>query len=286
MTQHSFKEHHVFAMPQNSEAYNLATYIAHPYLDIPENLVEKRVPVSEVQRVLLTNKALFRSFIQYDLLSSSQKKNAISRLISSSKEMSRSYDFYKALKTDLLDAVRFLNDNNLQTLFIKSSNTLPLDSDNFDLLIHDNQLELADDVLHRNGFSLVRAANEPNKVLYRKTKGGKDFLALHLHLKIGWGGVEFLKAPDVWQKHLIKKIDDTRIGFVHPEHHVPVTLAHAFFENASLKLGDILYLADSFSNNSLDVESIISSSKAMRWDAVFCAMLQYANSIHRDVYGL
>ena len=174
----------------------------------------------------------------------------------------------------------------MQTLFIKSSNILPLDSDNFDVLIHHKKRKSADQVLRRNGFSVVKSAEEPYKVLYRKTKNGKDYLALHLHSKIAWGGVEFLRAEDVWKKYLIKNIEGTNVGFISPEHHVLVTLAHAFFENASLRLGDILHLVDSFSNKELNLNTMISSSMEMGWDVVFCAMLLYGNSVHRDVYGL
>lgn len=285
MIPNSSKERNVFSIPPSRNAYTCATYIAHPQLDIPEILVDEKMPISEVQQALLTNKVLFRSFIQYDSVPSSRKKDAIYHLIRNSKEMSHYYDFYKVLKNELLDVIRLLNIN-VQTLFIKSSNILPLDSDNFDVLIRDNEIKFADQVLRRNGFSVVRLAEEPYKVLYRKTKNGKDYLALHLHSKIVWSGVEFLRAEDVWKKYLIKNIEGTNVGFISPEHHVLVTLAHAFFENASLKLGDIMYLVDSFSNNELNLSTMISSSMEMGWDVVFCAMLLYGNAVHRDVYGL
>lgn len=272
-------------MPLSGNAYTCAAYIAHPHLDIPEKLLDEKLPISEVQQVLLTNKVLFRSFIQYDSVLSSRKKNVISSLIRDSKEMSHYYDFYKVLKNELMDVIRLLNDS-VQTLFIKSSNILPLDSDNFDVLIHDKERKSADQVLRRNGFSVVKSVEEPYKVLYRKTKNGKDYLALHLHSKIAWGGVEFLRAEDVWKKYLIKNIEGTNVGFISPEHHVLVTLAHAFFENASLRLGDILHLVDSFSNKELNLNTMISSSMEMGWDVVFCAILLYGNSVHRDVYGL
>lgn len=285
MTLNSGKERNVLTTPPRRNAYTCAAYIAHPHLDVPENLVKKKMSISEVQRVLETNKVLFRSFIQYDSVPSSRKKNVISSLIRNSKEMSHYYDFYRVVKNELLDAIRLLN-NNVQTLFMKSSNILPLDSDNFDILIHDNEIKFANQVLRRNGFSVVKVAEEPYKILYRKTKNGKDYLALHLHSKIAWGGIEFLRAEDVWKKYLIKNIEGTNVGFISPEHHVLVTLAHAFFENASLRLGDILYLVDSFSNNELNLSAMVSSSMEMGWDVVFCAMLLYGNSVHRDVYGL
>ena len=285
MIPNSSKERNVFSIPPGRNAYTCAAYIAHPHLDIAEILVDEKMPISEVLQVLLTNKVLFRSFVQYDSVPSSRKKDVIYHIIRNSKEMSHYYDFYKVVKNELLDVIRLLNDS-VQTLFIKSSNIPPLDSDNFDVLIRDNEIKFADQVLRRNGFSVVRLAEEPYKVLYRKTKNGKDYLALHLHSKIAWGGVEFLRVEDVWKKYLIKNIEGTNVGFISPEHHVLVTLAHAFFENASLKLGDILYLVDSFSNKELNLSTMISSSMEMGWDVVFCAMLLYGNSVHRDVYGL
>ena len=272
-------------MPLGGNAFTCAAYIAHPHLDIPKNLVDEKMSISEVLQVLLTNKVLFRSFIQYNSVLGSQKKNVISNLICDSREMSHYYDFYKVVKNELLDAIELLN-NNVQTLFIKSSSILPLDSDNFDILINGNETKFAEQVLRMNGFSVVKSAEEPYKVLYRKTKNGKDYLALHLHSKIAWGGVEFLRVEDVWKKYLIKNIEGTNVGFISPEHHVLVTLAHAFFENASLRLGDILYLVDSFSNKELNLYTMISSSMEMGWGVVFCAMLLYGNSAHHDIYGL
>jgi thymidylate kinase len=265
-------------------AYTFAAYLAHPHLGIPDSLAKEKIAISEVQRVLKANKVLFRSFIQYDSGLSSRKENAMSNLICHSKETSHYYDFYEIVKKELLDAIGLLN-NNVQTLFIKSSNILPLDSDNFDILIPDNKQKMADQVLRKNGFSVVKVAEEPHKVLYRKTKNGKDYLALHLHTKIVWGGVEFLRAEEIWKKYSTKNIQGTNVGFISPEHAVLVTLAHAFYENASLKLCDILYLVDSFSDSSLDLDAMISSSVKMGWDLVFGAMLLYGNSIHHEVYG-
>ena len=283
------KEYDVSTISSTRNAYTCATYIAHPHLGIPEDLVTGKRCIPEVQQVLANNKALFRSFIQYDsdsASSSSRKKEVISYLISKCKEVSYYYDSYKILKKELLDAIKLLNSHGVQTLFLKSSKILPLDSDNFDILIHTYEMKDADQLLKRNGFSVVKSADEPYKVLYRKTRNGKDYLALHLHTKIAWYGVEFLKTEEVWKKYLVKSIEGTNVGFISPEHHVLVTVAHAFFENASLKLGDIMYLVDSFSDNELDLGMMVSSSMGMGWDVVFCTMLLFGNSVHRDVYGL
>lgn len=281
----SNKQYDILKMSPIRNAYICATYIAHPYLAIPENLINEKKAIHEVHEVLATNKVLFRSFIQYDSASSSLKKDFVSHLIYNDKETSHYYDFYKTVKNELLSAIGLLNSYGVQNLFIKSSKILPLDSDNFDVLVHDNQMQLADQVLKKDGFSVVESAEEPYKVLYRKTENRKDYLALHLHTKIAWYGVEFLKAEDVWKKYLIKKIEDTNVGFISPEHHVLVTLAHAFFENASLKLGDVMYLVDSFGDNELNLSTMLSSSVEMGWDVVFCGMLLFVNSVHRDVYG-
>ena len=286
MMRTSDKEYDISTIPPSRNAYISAAYVAHPHLDIPENLVNEKMSISEVKQVLVTNKVLFRSFIQYDSAPSFRKKDVISRLICNSKESSHYYDFYKVVKNELLSAIELLNSYGVQTLFIKSSKILPLDSDNFDVLVHVDQMQLADQVLKRNGFSVVKCADEPYKVLYRKTKNGKDYLALHLHTKIAWYGVEFLKAEDIWKKYLVKNIEGTNIGFISPEHHVLVTLAHALFENASMKLGDIMYLVDSFGCKDLDISSMLFSSMAMRWDVVFYAMLLFGNTVHHDIYGL
>jgi len=268
----------------NRSAYTVAAYIIHPRLSIPQDLLSKEISFAEVQRALVVNKVLFRSFAQHDSALNPKKVAVVNSLLSNSSEMKCCYDFYKVLKAELLDAIQLLNENDVQTVFIKSSGILPFDSDNFDLLIPDSQKGIADKVLRVNGFSFVKIAAEPFKTLYRKTEDGKDFLALHLHSRIAWSGVEFLKVEDVWKKYSTKDIEGTNVGFISPEHHALVTVAHAFFENGSLRLGDLMYLVDSLSNDDLDLGRIVSSSVEMGWDAAFCAMLSFANVVHRDIY--
>lgn len=286
MASTSKKEPKVFTVPNLRNAFACAAYIVHPHLEIPPSLLSEKVPTLEVHRALLTNRVLFRSFTQLGSNPNPQKNAFISNLIRDSDEMQQRYAFYKTLKNELLDAIELLNNNGVQTVFIKSSKILPLDSDNFDLLIREDKRKTADEVLRTNGFSFVKASKEPFKALYRTTKNGKDYVALHLHSKIVWAGVEFLNTEDVWKKYSIKSIEDTNVGFVSPEHHVLVTLAHAFFENASVKLADLMYLVDSFNADGVSLKTLITQSSEMGWDIVFSAMLLYANSVHNDIYGV
>ena len=270
----------------NQGSFMVAAYLAHPYLEIPANLLKKNISDIEVQQTLLTNRVMFRSLMRLDSSADSRKNVFISRLAKDNTEMQERYEFARTLKNELLDAIELLNTNNVQTVFIKSPKILPLDSDNFDLLVRDDQIKMTDEVLRANGFSSVSVSKEPYKSLYRKTREGKDYLALHIHSRVAWAGIEFLKTEDVWKKHRVSTVEGRNVGFVSPEHHVLVTLAHAFFENASLKLSELMYLADSLNNNEIDLRVLISSSSRMGWDVAFSAMLLFANSVHHDIFGV
>jgi len=264
----------------------VAAYLAHPYLEIPDNLLRENLSENEVEQALLKNRVIFRSLMRLKSSRDAHKNALISRLTRGSTEMQQRYEFAKTLKNELLDTIELLNTNNVQTVFIKSSKILPLDSDNFDLLVRDDQIKTTDEVLRANGFSFVSVSKEPYKTLYRKTRLGKDYLALHIHSRVAWAGIEFLKTEDVWKNHSVKAVEGRNVGFVSPEHHILVTLAHAFFENASLKLSDLMYLADSLSNDEIDLRALITFSSQMEWDVVFSAMLLFVNSIHQDIFGV
>lgn len=273
-------------MAPKKNVYLCAAYIAHPYLDLPRSLIGGNGTSQDILRILVGNKVLFRSFTQHDVATPLRKSSLVSCLLAESKEMSYYYEFYKIFRDELLTAIRLLNRYNIETLFIKSSSILPLDSDNFDLLIHPDQSKPAEYILRRNGFAKVNFSREPYKVLYRRVQNGKDHLALHLHTKIAWYGVEFLKTESVWKRHIIKAVNGESVGFIHPNHHVLVTLAHAFFENASLKLSDILFLVDDLYHKEAGFEQIIPLSEEMNWDTFFRAMMIFGNRVHNDIYGL
>jgi len=92
------------------------------------------------------------------------------------------------------------------------SKSIPLDSDNFDLLVRPQDLPRIDEVLRANGY--MEVDREGYKVLYRKLAHGDDHIALHLHTKVAWYGIEFLDSTRIWESYVKKKVDGVIMGFI------------------------------------------------------------------------
>jgi len=266
-------------------AFKLASFLAHPKIYEREPEMIHNSEIHKVLSILRQNKVLMRALTHLDAKETREGPSV--RIFLEDEEFQRCLSQMRKMEEEYLEILRLFNEKNIQFVLIKASNCLPLDSDNFDILVQKADLLRLIDLLTHMGFVEVIKAREPFKILLRCVKGGKDYLALHLHTRIGWEGIEFLSCNDVWKKYRRLTIQDVEVGFPAPEHHVLITLAHAFFENQCLKLSDILYLADSLMNGSgkIDWGCMRSWVKINRWTIPFFSMLEISNHIYNEIYG-
>ena len=220
-----------------------------------------------------------------------EKANFIDDIVANSNDFAATYDFARRLRQKILQVASEFARNNIDLIFIKARNDFPLDSDNFDILVKKQQRESAISVLVSQGFrELTRVREttrygEPFKWLFRRVDA--DFpISVHVHTGIGWEGVEFVAADHVWERHRLVQIDGLEIGFPSVEHHILITVAHAFFENRSLRLSDLMYLSESlWQTAQIDWDYIGNWCLKDHWLKPFCTFLYMADDVHKSLYG-
>lgn len=266
----------------------LTAYLAHPYFDIPQKLssIEFNEQVSaKIFSLLESNKVLssvlsFRNSTEFPM-----KNKVLSKLLDSSCAFADSSTYMLNLRSEFLDIMAKFNEHSIRTVLIKSLNTLPLDSDNFDILIMKKDLSASVKVLKNSGFVQINWYREPYKWLFRKVKKDESLMAVHLHTAIAWDGIEFVDVEDLWKKYQEKEIDGVIMGFPSPEHHLLITTAHAFFENREFRLGDLEYLIQDVQGNNIDWEYISNYTIHDGWSDPFYGLLSLASHAHMVIFG-
>ena len=265
-------------------------YLAHPSLDFPYNLrAHKQIVIdeqvlSETFNLLRLNKVLFRVLNARDSHHFPAKSNIVTKLMDESVLFRDSYEHMQSVKRELLDVVAKFNERSIDSVFIKSLNALPLDSDNFDILIRQKDLSASIKVLRNCGFMEVTWVREPYKWLFRKAEGDRNYMAIHLHTAVAWGGIKFVDVEDLWKKHRKKEIDGVTLGLPSPEHHLLTTVAHAFFENRQFSLGDLAYIIEDIQDNNIDWNYIANWTIYNRWFDSFYGVMQLADHIYRAIF--
>ena len=264
----------------------LISYLTHPYLDIPQELCNIELNQQELSKIfalLESNKVLLR------VLSSRNSKKSLKRkvllkFVNSSSAFRESQKYGLNLKGELLDIIKKLNEQSIRNVLIKSLNTLPLDSDNFDILVTEKDLSASFKVLRDSGFVRISWYHEPYKWLFRKVKENKSRIAVHLHTAIAWDGIRFVDVKDLWKNYRKKEIDGVLVSFPSPEHHLLTTIAHAFFENREFRLGDLTYLIQDIQGNDIDWNYILNWVTYDGWLDSFCGLLSLADHIHTVIF--
>jgi len=263
----------------------LTSYLMHPYLDITRELCSidsnKRL-VSEAFSLLESNKVLLRVLSSKDSEGFPMKREVISKFMDSSRAFEVSYKHGLDLKEELLDIVSKFSERSIKSVLIKSLNTLPLDSDNFDILVMEKDLSASFKVLRDSGFLRISWYREPYKWLFRKVNSPR--IAVHLHTAIAWDGIKFVDVSDLWKEYREKEIDGVIVGFPSPEHHMLITTAHAFFENREFRLGDLSYLIQDVHDNDLDW-NYIDRTIQDGWSDSFCGLLWLASHVYNVFFG-
>ncbi len=284
---------HISKLDRINKSSILASYLAHPYLDMPEDpgpLTQHEI--NAIYTFLKDNKVLLRS-INYCVRSeptSLTKKRFIERVAQKHKPFAEAYELAFRLRQEALETAGILTENGVDLLFIKSFKDLPLDSDNFDVLVKKTDLVQARRILEDSGFTELVKIREyewhgpPHKFLYRRLHNGIA-LTIHLHTQVAWEGIKFVEESDLWNKHQERRIDGVNLCFPSPEHHLLITIAHAFFENRCLKLSDLVYIVEDLqSGDRMNWNYVADWALSDHWFKPLYAYLRLADHIYESLF--
>jgi thymidylate kinase len=266
----------------------LVAYLAHPYLDLPHEMTKLQLNREEEHQIFdlsKSNKVLLRT-VSYDGCKKFLiKSGIISELVNRSSVFKDSYNYALSLKQELLNVIAKFNERSIDTIFIKSLNTLPLDSDNFDILVKERDLAASIKMLKEAGFVKVAWVREPYKSLFRYVRDGKDYLAVHLHTAVAWEGTKYVDVDNLWKEHRKLEIDGVAVGMPSPETHLLITFAHAFFENHQFSLNDLTYIVEDIYSKELDWDYVTNWTINDCWFDSFYGMLLLTDHVYRALFG-
>lgn len=115
-------------------------------------------------------------------------------------------------------------------------------SSNIDILVRQGCSKPARRILNDMGYVELLNVEEPLKFLFRRFAGDGSSFAFHLHEQVGWG-VPFLDNEPVWA-HARHPADDPDILIPGASEGLLVTLAHWFYEDKALSLGNLFLTAN------------------------------------------
>lgn len=268
-------------------AKKVAAYLAHPFLDIAgDSGVFSQDEINALYNFLRKNRVIFRTLdSNVSTTELSTKKRFIEEIIQRNGFFAQAYDFVHRLRQKIVEVTKAMTESGVDVIFIKAVNNFPMDSHNFDILVKEQELAKAREILERIGFKEIGRLHEPFKWFYRRIDNDM-VVSIHLHTRVAWVGIEFIDCDDVWKKHRKMEISGVKVGFPSLEHCLLTTAAHGFFENQGLKLCDILEMTEVFrSSGSVDWNYIVELGTRDHWFKAFYAFLQLANHAYKSFYG-
>lgn len=128
----------------------------------------------------------------------------------------------------------------IKDVLIKSAGvapSFPHMSDNVDDLVPAALVGEARAALRGLGYVELRNLEEPRKFFFKRFSAGQEAAAHHLHELVGWAA-SFMDEEMVLQR-AHAAADDADVLVPHSEDALLITMAHAFYENKAIKLGDL-----------------------------------------------
>jgi dTMP kinase len=268
-----------------SSIFQGVALLAHPLLNLPEASQEELLATDTmlVYDLLARNKVMAR-VLSKALLRQAPDASFARELTSRNVFFEKKKHELSELKTILMDALRLFECNGIDVLFIKPVESLPLDSDNMDILIRDRDLRRSAKLLLGMGFVEEPKVREPFKRLFREVAQAKDHVAIHLHTRVGWHGIPFVNCAKLWERTREVRLEGLKVLLPSYEDSILITVAHLFFENLAFKLADLLYLAEAFSRTEPDWNYLRTESQANRFELPLFAVLHLSDVVHRRVY--
>jgi len=165
----------------------------------------------------------------------------------------------------------------ISCLAFKSAGTFPsfpYTGDNLDLLVPREACPRARAVLEEMGYVWLRNIDEPRKFLFRRFRGGRSVLAMHVHAWVGWD-VEFMDDT-IWQRARAAP-DDAALTVPGPEDCILVNVAHALYENKRFTLYDLHKVTAHWADPGLDWDYVEGLARRRGWhDGLLLGLLACA----------
>ena len=196
------------------------------------------------------------------------------------------YERWKGFREEYLVVHQAFRRADIKDVLIKSADiapALPYKSDNMDTLVPLAQGVRCREILLDLGYIEVKNVEEPHKFLFRKFHLGDSVSAIHLHEFVGWG-TGFMEDERVLA-HARPSTDDPDVLIPSPEDGLLVTLAHAFYEDKEVKLGDLWKAISLLQRCGLDWDEMYRQVTRRGWREGLDTTIWLWAELERDLYG-
>jgi len=181
--------------------------------------------------------------------------------------------------------VRFATDH-VDTMLFKSVGASPsfhYQSSNLDVLVPEGRAPAARVGLVDLGYVELLNVEEPKKFLFRRFVGDGSSFAFHLHEVVGWG-VPFLDNAPVW-RNARPATDDPDILIPGPSEALLVTLAHWFYEDKALSLGNLVLTAHALRSMNCALADAANHARGRGWEEGFWGALSVFDEAWLRLFG-
>jgi thymidylate kinase len=161
--------------------------------------------------------------------------------------------------------------------------SFPYMSDNVDTLVALRDSPRAKAVLFDLGYVELKNGEEPHKFLFRTFHGGTTQSIIHLHEFVGWGA-GFLDGEGVLARSRPSQ-DDPLVTIPSPEDGVLITMAHAFYEDKEVKLGDLWQVIYALRQHDLDWDAMYRRAGHRGWEGGLHTCILLWSALERYLYG-
>ncbi|HEU4364149.1 MAG TPA: hypothetical protein VFT13_01655 [Candidatus Krumholzibacteria bacterium] len=191
------------------------------------------------------------------------------------------------VQRDEFERVRLrFSEARVETMLFKSTGAPPAFhylSSNLDVLVPAGQALTARECLHQLGYVELLNVEEPQKFLFRRFPGDGTSFALHLHEVVGWG-VPFLDNAVVWA-HARCVTGDPGIVIPGPSEALLVTLAHWFYEDKALSLGNLFLTAHALRSMDCALAEPANHARRRGWEEGFWGALCIFDEAWKRLFG-
>lgn len=173
----------------------------------------------------------------------------------------------------------------VDTMLFKSTGITPSFhylSSNLDVLVPEGRAVVARTALVDLGYVELLNVEEPKKFLFRRFVGDTSSFAFHLHEVVGWG-VPFLDNARVWSQAR-RASDDPDILIPGPSEALLVTLAHWFYEDKALSLGNMMLTAHALRSMNSALAEPANHARGRGWEEGFWGALHIFDEAWRNLF--
>jgi thymidylate kinase len=193
---------------------------------------------------------------------------------------------YRAQRDEFEHIRKRLAADHVDTMLFKSTGMTPSFhylSSNLDVLVPEGRASAARTALEEIGYVELLNVEEPQKFLFRRFPGDGSSFAFHLHEVVGWG-VPFLDNGPVW-RYARHAPDDADIVIPGPSEALLITLAHWFYEDKALTLGNLLLTAHALRSMDAALGEPATHARGRGWEEGFWGALHIFEDAWRHLYG-